>query len=73
VQAVGDTAEVAINYGLFIQKVINFLLIALVVFILVRQINRFRRKKEEPAMPASEPVVSDEVKLLTEIRDLLKK
>lgn len=73
VEAMGDTAEVAINYGVFIQKIIDFLLIALVVFFIVRQINRFRRKKEAPAASAPEPVVSDEVKLLTEIRDLLKK
>jgi large conductance mechanosensitive channel len=57
-----------INYGVFLNTVINFLIIALVVFLLVRQINRF--KKAEAAAPPPEP--SEEVKLLTEIRDLLK-
>lgn len=62
--------EVAVRYGMFITKVIDFLLIALVVFLMVKAINRFKRKKEEkPAEPAKP---SDEVLLLTEIRDLLK-
>lgn len=65
------TEEVAIRYGMFITKTIDFLLIALVVFLMVKTINRFKRKKEEkPAAPAKP---SDEVVLLTEIRDLLKK
>lgn len=64
---------VTINYGNFIQNIINFLIIAFVVFLVVKGINSFKRKKEEqPAAPApAEP--SDEVKLLTEIRDALKK
>lgn len=62
---------VTLNYGMFIQNIINFLLITFVVFLVVKAINSFKRKKEEkPAAPA-EP--SDEVKLLTEIRDALKK
>ncbi len=74
-EATEETAEAAIYYGNFIQMVINFLLIAVVVFTMVKVINRFHRKKEvvvveEPA-PAPEP--SAEEKLLTEIRDLLKK
>lgn len=74
-EATEETAEAAIYYGNFIQMVINFLLIAVVVFTMVKVINRFRRKKEvvvveEPA-PAPEP--TNEEKLLTEIRDLLKK
>lgn len=72
--AVGDVAETAIRYGVFIQKIVDFLIIAFVVFLMVKLINSFRRKKEEPA-PAPEAVSepSDEVKLLTEIRDLLNK
>ena len=66
-----DVAPATINYGLFIQNVINFLLTALVIFFLVKGINAFR-KKEAPA-PEPDPEPSDEVKLLTEIRDALQK
>lgn len=59
-----------LNYGSFIQTVIDFTIIALVIFIAVKAINRLRRAEEAPAAPA-EP--SDEVKLLTEIRDSLKR
>jgi large conductance mechanosensitive channel len=61
--------EASITYGNFIQAIINFLLIALVLFLIVRSINRLNRKKvEAPAPPA--PTVEE--KLLTEIRDLLR-
>lgn len=63
-----------ITYGNFIQAVLNFLVMALVVFCLVKAMNSFHKKKEEPAPePAPEPEPSAEEKLLTEIRDLLKK
>ena len=66
--------EAAIKYGSFIQAIVNFLLIAIVIFLLVRGLNKLRRKKEEPAPePAPDPEPSEEVKLLTEIRDALKK
>ena len=66
--------EAAIRYGSFIQAIVNFLLIALVIFFIVKAMNKFRRKKEEPApAPAPDPEPSEEVKLLTEIRDALKK
>lgn len=58
-----------IQIGLFIQSIINFLLTAVCVFIVVKTINGFRRKKEEKPAP-SKP--SKEELLLTEIRDLLK-
>lgn len=64
-----------INFGSFIQSVVSFLLTALCVFMLVKAINSFRRKKEEPAPapePAPEPEPSAEELLLREIRDLLK-
>ena len=64
-----DVAPATIKYGLFIQNIINFFLIALVIFFMVKAINTFRKKKEEEPAPAPEP--SDEVKLLTEIRDLM--
>ena len=63
-----------ITYGNFIQAVLNFLVMAFVVFCLVRTINRFHQKKETvPAAPPAPPESSNEEKLLAEIRDLLKK
>lgn len=59
-----------IAYGNFIQAVINFLIMALVVFCMVKAVNRLSRKKEEAPPPPPEP--SAEEKLLTEIRDLLR-
>jgi len=69
--------EATINYGLFIQNIINFLATAFCLFLLVRVINNFHKmkekneKKEEKKEEA--PKKSDEVVLLEEIRDLLKK
>lgn len=60
-----------ITYGNFVQAVLNFLVMALIVFLMVKAINRLQRKKEEdPPPPPPEP--SKEELLLTEIRDLLK-
>lgn len=70
-EAVGEQAEVAIGYGAFIQEVINFLIIAWAIFIVVKAVNRMHRKKEEaPAAPAAPP---EDILLLREIRDSLKK
>ncbi len=63
---------VTLNYGQFIQDVVDFLIIAFCIFLLVKGIAQFNRKKEEPAAPAPAPEPSAEEKLLTEIRDLLK-
>ena len=62
-----------IMIGNFIQAVFNFIVLAFVVFCLVKAINSLHRKKEEaPAAPPAPPEPSSEEKLLTEIRDLLK-
>lgn len=61
-----------IAYGNFIQAVLNFLVMAFVVFCLIKTINRFHRKKEQPEAPPAPPEPSAEEKLLAEIRDLLK-
>lgn len=62
----------AINYGAFIQAIINFLLIALTVFIIIKALSKAKRKQaEEPV--EEEPAPTPEVELLTEIRDLLSK
>lgn len=63
----------AINYGLFIQAIINFLLIALTVFIIIKIISRVQRKKDAVAAEKEPAAPSPEVELLTEIRDLLSK
>jgi len=65
-----EVAEAAIRYGNFIQNIVNFLLVAMVIFMVIRFINKLRRKKEEA--PKAPPAPSKEEVLLTEIRDLLK-
>ncbi|MBI5673679.1 MAG: large-conductance mechanosensitive channel protein MscL [Nitrospirae bacterium] len=60
-----------INYGVFLQSIFDFIIVAFVIFMLVKQVNRF--KKEAPAAPPPPPPApTNEEKLLTEIRDLLK-
>ena len=61
----------AINYGIFIDNVINFLIVAIAVFVLIKAINSMKKKEEEK--PAEPPKPSNEEVLLTEIRDLLAK
>lgn len=70
-QAVGDTPAVVIKYGVFINAVISFLIVAFAVFLLVKGINKLEslRKTEKPAAATLTP----DQELLTEIRDLLKK
>lgn len=71
--AVGETPEVAVNFGVFLATVLDFIIIAFAVFCMIKAINSFHRKKEEaPVEPEPEPEPSAEEKLLTEIRDLLK-
>ncbi|MGN1249349.1 MAG: large-conductance mechanosensitive channel protein MscL [Candidatus Spyradocola sp.] len=73
--ATEEVAECAVRYGQFIQNIINFLLIAVVVFVMVKLINSLHRKKKEeaPAQPPAPPAPPEDVVLLREIRDLLKK
>ncbi len=74
-----EVAEVVWKYGAFIQQVVDFLIIAISVFVMIKLINKLSnlRKKEEEAVapepaPAPEPEPTKEEILLTEIRDLLK-
>jgi len=60
-----------LNYGVFLNTTFEFLIIAFTIFMVIKQINRLKR--EAPAAPAAPPEPSNEEKLLTEIRDLLKK
>jgi len=66
--AAKEAGAVTINYGLFVNALVSFIIVAFAVFLLVRTINRL--KKEEPAAP---PATPEEVLLLREIRDALKK
>ena len=70
-KAAGDGTEaVAIRYGLFIQTVVDFVIVAFAVFLAVRLINRLRKK--EAVAPATPAAPTAQEQLLTEIRDLLK-
>lgn len=66
---VGDAK---VNYGMFVQNIIDFLIIAFCIFLMIKGMNSLNRKKEEPAAPEAAPEPSAEEKLLSEIRDLLK-
>ena len=63
--------DATIAYGSFIQAVVDFLIVAFCIFTMVKVFEKFKRKEEEK--PAEPPKKSDEVILLEEIRDLLKK
>lgn len=61
---------VTLNYGLFFNSIIKFVIVAFAVFILVKQINRLQKKEEEKPVPPAPP--AQDVVLLTEIRDILR-
>lgn len=73
VDAAGTVVKEALtfNYGMFIQNIVDFLIIAFCIFVALRFMMRFKKKEEEAPAPAPEPTAEE--KLLTEIRDLLKK
>lgn len=62
-----------ITYGVFIQNIIDFLIIAFCVFTLTKIVNKLTQKKEKEKEAPKPPTKSDDIKLLEEIRDLLKK
>jgi large conductance mechanosensitive channel len=70
-KAAQDAGAVTLSYGLFINAVINFVIVAFALFMVVRQINRLTTPKPAPA-PAEAPPPPPEIQLLSEIRDLLK-
>jgi len=70
----GDTVvspEVTINYGMFIQVVVDFVIIAFCIFLVIKAINKLKKKEVTP--PAEPEKPAEDIVLLTEIRDLLKK
>lgn len=75
-----EVQSLSLNYGSFITAIINFIIMALILFIMLKGINslkniglkKLKKGEKEEEAPAPEPEPSDEVKLLTEIRDALK-
>jgi large conductance mechanosensitive channel len=70
-EAQGEAAVVAIEYGAFIQTVVDFIIVALAIFVAIKMMNKMKKKEEEKPAEVAE-VPRDQV-LLEEIRDLLKK
>ena len=70
-EAAGEVPAVAIKYGAFIQTIVDFVIVALAIFMAVKVMNSIKKAEEEA--PKEDPAPSNEEVLLTEIRDLLKK
>ena len=70
-ESVEGAEQAAIRYGMFIQEIVNFLIITLCIFMVIKVVNKLQKKNEEAPAPAPEPT-KEEV-LLTEIRDALNK
>jgi large conductance mechanosensitive channel len=70
-EAAQAAGAATINYGVFINNVLDFLIVAFAIFLVIRAMNKLKRKAEQK--PEEEPKPSAEVQLLTEIRDTLKK
>lgn len=66
-------AAVTLNYGMFIQNIVDFAIIAFVIFLAIKGINSTKKKEEAPAVAPAPPEPTPSEKLLAEIRDLLKK
>lgn len=66
------TPEIALSWGVFVQAIVDFIIVAFCIFMMIKFIMRLKKKDEEPA-PAEPAAPSEEVQLLTEIRDLLRK
>ena len=65
--------EVLLNYGVFLQTLVDFIIIAFAIFLVVKAMNSVNKKEEEAPAPEAPPEPSNEEKLLTEIRDALQK
>jgi large conductance mechanosensitive channel len=68
--AAKEAGAVTLNYGAWVNTVVDFLIVAFAIFLVVQQMNKLKKKEVEA--PAPPPAPSNEEKLLTEIRDLLK-
>jgi large conductance mechanosensitive channel len=66
-----EAGAATINYGIFLQSIFDFIIVAFAIFMVVKQMNNMKKKEEEA--PAEPPKPSKDQELLTEIRDLLRK
>lgn len=71
-EAAGDSAAVTINYGAFINTLIDFTIVAFALFLVIKAMNTMKKKEAAPAAPATPPPPTPTETLLTEIRDALK-
>ena len=71
--AAKEAGASVVAYGQFIQNIIDFLIVALCIFLMIKGMNKLNRKKEEPAPEPEAPAGPTQEELLTEIRDLLAK
>ena len=71
-EGVGEEAALILQYGMFLQSILDFLIIAFSIFIFIRLIMKFKKKEEIKEELKADPVPTNEEILLTEIRDLLK-
>jgi large conductance mechanosensitive channel len=71
-EGTADLEPVTMNYGIFIQIIIEFIIVVFAIFLLIKGINRLRRKQAEVAEVTTPPTPSPEEVLLSEIRDILK-
>lgn len=71
-EATADSAAVTIAYGQFIQTILDFTIVAFAIFLMIKVINKLKREEAPVEEAPAEAEVSEETKLLTEIRDLLK-
>lgn len=72
-EAQGEAEAVTLKYGAFLQTVFDFMIIAMAIFAMVKAINSLKKAPEPEPEPVKEPELTADQKLLTEIRDLLKK
>ena len=71
-EATAEAEAVTLNYGLFIQSIVDFIIIAFAIFMVIRAMNSLKKKEEEAPAPEAPPEPSKEQVLLGEIRDILK-
>ena len=72
-EATESSAAVTLNLGMFIQNIVDFLIISLSIFVFIKVITRFEKKRKEEVREVVEEKTPADIELLTEIRDLLKK